>query len=76
MVLGDPGKTGQTVRENVEEELRPGGENVKVQHRPTMANTVRVITHNPNSVTMTHVKVKNLLWACFKPCIHFDKCFC
>ena len=51
MVPGVPGLTGLSVHRAVVEELRPGGDFVTVQPRPTVVQTVRGITLRRDSAT-------------------------
>ena len=53
MVLGAPGLTGLSVPRGVVEELRPGGDSVTVQPRPTVVQTVRGITLRRDSATLS-----------------------
>ena len=55
MVPGEAGDPGQSVPRPVVEEQSPGGDCVTVQSRPTVAETVVVITLRRNSVTVTPV---------------------
>ena len=51
MVSGETGDPGPSVPRAVVEELRPGGDSVTVQPRPTVVKTVRVITLRRDSAT-------------------------
>ena len=55
MVPGDPGLTGLSVPRAVVEELRPGGDSVTVRPRPRGGQTVRGMTLNRDSATLTNV---------------------
>ena len=62
LVPGAPGLTGLSVPDAVVEELRPGGDSVTVQPRPTVVQTVVEITLNRDSATLRLVsKVKALV---------------
>ena len=52
MVPGAPGLNGLSVP-SVVEELRPGGDSVTVQPRPTVVQTVRVITLRRDGATLS-----------------------
>ena len=53
MVPGQTGDPGLSVPRAVVEEQRPGGDSVTVQPRPTVVETVRVITLRENSATLS-----------------------
>ena len=59
MVPGEAGrkqmKEMESVPRAVVEELRPGGDSVTVQPRPTVVKTVMVITLSREGVTLTSV---------------------
>ena len=68
-VPGVPGLTGLHVPGSVEEELRPGGDSVTVQPRPTVVQTVVEMTLNRESVTLRLVsKVKALVASLYLGC--------
>ena len=54
-VPGVPGLTGLHVPGSVKEELRPGGDSVTVQPRPTVVLTVRGMNPRRDRVTLTIV---------------------
>ena len=56
MVIGEAGGLGPSVPRPVVEELRPGGDCVTIQLRPSVVQTVLVITLSRDSVTVTNVK--------------------
>ena len=70
MVPGVPGKSGPGVPRAVVEELRPGGDSVTVQPRPTVVQTVMEMTLNRESVTLRLVssKVKALVTSLYLGC--------
>ena len=55
LVPGEAGVTGLSVPRVVVEELRPGGDSVTVQPRPTVVQTVRGITLRRDSATLSPV---------------------
>ena len=59
MVPGALGLSGLHVPKAVVEEQRTGGDTVTVQPRPTVVETVRVITLMRDSVTLTFVTQVN-----------------
>ena len=69
LVPGAPGLTGLSVPRAVVEELRPGGDSVTVQPRPTVVQTVVEMTLNRESVTLRLVsKVKALVASLYLGC--------
>ena len=61
MEAGAPGLTGPSVPRAVEEELRPGGDFVTVQPRPTVVQTVRGSTLSTDSATLRPVLLSQVL---------------
>ena len=57
MVPGVPGLTGPSVPRAVVEELRPGGDSVTVQPRPTVVKTVVVRALKRENVAQIPVQV-------------------